>query len=80
MLLDECVLAVVEGAGLLEHVVGNGELADVVQQPTRGELAQARGWKPELLPHLDRQQRDAAGVTLGVLVLVGEQPDEAADL
>ncbi len=51
-----------------------------MQQPAGGELAQPRGRQPELLPHLDRQQRDPARVALGVLVLLREQPDEAAHL
>ncbi len=38
------------------------------------------GGSSELLPHLDRQQRDPPRVALGVLVLLREQPDEAAHL
>ena len=43
VLLDERVLLVVERGRLLQHLVGNGELADVVEQPAGGELAQSRG-------------------------------------
>ena len=80
MPLDERVLRVVERARLLEHLVGDGELADVVQQPPGRELPQACGRKAELLPHLDGEERDSARVALGVFVLLREQPDEAPDL
>ena len=80
MPLDERVLRVVERGRLLQDLVGNGELADVVQQSSGCELAQARGRQTQLLPHADCQQGDTPGVALGVLVLLREQPDEPADL
>ena len=80
MTLDELELLLVERARLLQDLVGNGELADVVQEAADRQLAQARCGDAELLPHLDREQRDAAGVTLGVLVLRGQEARQRADL
>ena len=80
VLLDERVLGIVERGRLLQHLVGDGELADVVQQASRRELAQTRGRQRELLPHLDRQQCHPARVALGVFVLRGELPHETTDL
>ena len=49
--------------GFFSTLRRDGELADVVQQPAGGELAQPRT-ATRLLPHLDRQQRQPAAYGL----------------
>ena len=80
MLLDDRVLVVVERARLLEDRVGHRELADVVHEPADRERAQATRREPEQLTDLDRAQRDATRVALGVRVLVGEPHRQCADV
>ncbi len=74
--LDDGVLIIRELAGLLEDVVGGVELADVVQQAARCEVAQARGIQAQALAHLHGKHGDATGVALRHIVLAGELKQE----
>ena len=80
VLLDERVFLVVQRSGLLQHLVRDGQLADVVEKAAGGELAQPRRREPELLPNLHCQVSDASGVAFGVRVLLRQEADEPTDL
>ena len=73
MQLDRGELLVIQRRRLVEDALGDGELADVVQQTADRELAEASRCEPELFAHLNRAQGDPARVLLRRFVLVGEQ-------
>src|SRR5207302_2915556 len=81
--LDEGVFVVLERRRLLQDRVGQGELADVVEQAADREAAQAGRRQTELLAYLDREGRDPARVLLGRGVLLRqahhERPDTGAE-
>src|SRR5436305_14300155 len=62
MPLHDGQLIRVERARLLEDSLGNGELADVVEEAADGECAQSAGSEPQLFADLDGTQRDTARV------------------
>src|SRR5438067_10278658 len=70
--LDRRELLGVERCRLLEDALGNGKLADVVEQTADRQIAEAAGPEAEFLADLDSAQRDATRVLFGRLVLVGE--------
>ncbi len=80
MAAHDAELLVVERAWLLQDLVRDGELADVVQEATDRELPEARRRDPELLADLDREERHAPRVPLGVLVLLGQETGQRSDL
>ena len=76
---DDRELVLRERARLLQDPVGDGELADVVEQAAGREAAEPARRKAELLADLHGQERDAARVLLRVGVLAGEAQRERAD-
>src|SRR6185436_4998070 len=64
--LDLLELLVREAARLVEDAVGDGELADVVQQAAAAQVAQRGARQREHAADVDRDLRDALGVTRGV--------------
>ena len=70
------VLAVVQRGGLLQDRLGNGQLADVVEQAADREAAQAVGREAQLLADLDCKCRDATCVLLRRGVLRAEPNHE----
>ncbi len=80
VLLDRRVLVVVERARLLQDLVGDRELADVVDEPADRERPQAAPRQPELVADLHRAKSDTARVALRVLVLLRERDRQRAHL
>ena len=78
--LIDGVLRVVERPGLLEDRVGDGELADVVEQAADREVAEVALREAEALADLHRPERDPARVLLGVGVAPAELDRERADV
>ncbi len=75
---DDRELVLRERARLLQDPVGDGELADVVEQAAGREAAKPARGQAELLADLHGQERDATRVLLRVGVLAGEAQRERA--
>ena len=71
--LHDRPLLVVQRAGLVDDLVGHGDLADVVQQRAHLGLAPRVLVEAHLVGDLDRQLDDVLGVVAGVLVVLLEQ-------
>jgi hypothetical protein len=72
MALDLEELRLGQAPRLAEDLVGNRELADVMQQATEGELTQAALPQAELLADLNRERRDPTRVALGRRILLAQ--------
>ena len=68
VLAHELPLVVVELAGLVQHVVGDADLADVVQHRDGLDLGHRPRLEPEPVRDGDRQVADGVGVLAGVAV------------
>ena len=77
---DDGELVLGERAGLPQDLVGHAQLADVVEQATEGEIAQALRRQPELVADLHGPKSDAPGVLLRIRVLLGESDEQRADV
>jgi hypothetical protein len=78
--LDLGELGLAQRPRLAEDVVGDRELAHVVQQAADGQPAQPRARQAQLLAHLDGAQRDAADVLFRIAVLRRERDHQRAHL
>src|SRR5439155_4003372 len=78
MELDQRVLVFLERGGLPEDRVGNGKLADVVEQAADRQASQTVRRQAELLADLDREGRNPARVLLGRGVLLPQTHHQGA--
>ena len=79
MLPDERPLALVERAGLVEDLVGHGELAEVVELRGALQLLELVAPEPEHLPDLDRECADAGDLRLDVGLSDGQRLEQRRD-
>jgi len=78
--LDDLELALRQRPRLLQDLVGNAQLADVVEETAHGEAAQPLRCETELVAHLHRAQGHPARVLLRVRVLLRERDQESAHM
>jgi hypothetical protein len=79
VLVHQRPLVLVEATGLVQHAVGDGELADVVQQCRGLDVGDLPRIQPEPAGHGHRQALDGVAVLAGVAVARLERKRERAD-
>jgi hypothetical protein len=79
MAADRGELVVREPSGLGEDLVGDAQLAHVVEQTAERKLAQPRLGETELLTDRDRERGHPPGVALRRRILLGEALQQRAD-